>query len=324
MKRIGITQKYLPVWIVLSICLSLMVGCTASPNAAPEANEEELSTYQVEINLLGANYEATVDSQGKLKTSAQVTSANGTISLSIDEDTILTDKDGKPLQFIQATIDPKPPSPPEDADYVSSVYDLRPQGAIFNPPLKLTLSYGPDDLPEGLGENDVYIARYQDGKWEKLRYQQVDTERHRVATQINHFARYAVLIPSEQGTPAPTPGPDPMPETDRVDVVYFHRANRCYSCIYTEEQTRYTLETYFANELNSGKLTFKAVNLQDASNAAIIKKYGAYTSQLFINTVTGDTEHIEHVLEIWQFIGNNEAFSSVIRNKVMKALEEID
>jgi len=278
----------------------------------------------MEINLLDAKREVAVDSQGKIESSTEMASADGTISLSIDSDTILLDKDGEPIQLIQATVDPKPPSPPEDADYVSSVYDLRPQGAIFNPPLKLTLSYDPDELPQGLREKDVYIAFYGDSQWEMLHYKQVDTERHRVATQIKHFARYAVLISSEQSAPAPTPDSDPIPETDRVNVVYFHRANRCYSCVYAEEQTRYTLEIYFNEELNSGWLTFKAVNLQDASNAAIIEKYGAYTSQLFINTVTGDTEHIEHVPEIWQFLGNNEAFSSVIRNKVMKALEEID
>jgi len=73
--------------------------------------------------------------------------------------------------------------------------------------------------------------------------------------------------------------------------------------------------------MSSGKLTFKSVDVQDASNAAIIEKFGAYTSQLFINTVTGDTEHIEHVTEIWQFIGNDEAFCQLVKTKIEKALE---
>jgi hypothetical protein len=110
---------------------------------------------------------------------------------------------------------------------------------------------------------------------------------------------------------------------DRVDVVYFHRTNRCRSCIYAETGIRSTLGTYFQKELNSGKLTFKSVDVQNASNAAIVEKYGAYASQLFINTVTGDTERIEHVTEIWQLIGNDEAFCLVVKNKVMQALEGI-
>jgi hypothetical protein len=264
-----------------------------------------------------------VDSQGKVKTSAQATSADGTVSLSIDKDTIILDKDGEPIQLIQATIDPNPPPSPEDATKVGPVYDLAPQGAIFNPPIKLTLTYDPKELPEGLSENDVYIACYEDGKWEMLRYKQVDTESHRIATRVDHFAKYAVLIPINQGTPILTPEPGTTSVVDRVDVVYFHRTNRCRSCLYAEEQTRYTLETYFKEELSSGKLMFASINLQDASNAAIVKKYGAYTSQLFINAVTGDTERIEHVIEIWQLIGNDDAFCQVVKNKVAKALEGI-
>ena len=125
----------------------------------------------------------------------------------------------------------------------------------------------------------------------------------------------------EETTPIPAPEPGTTSVVDRVDVVYFHRTNRCRSCIYAETGIHYTLETYFEKELSSGKLTFKSVDVQDASNAAIIKKYGAYTSQLFINAVTGDTERIEHVTEIWQLIGNDEAFCNVVKNKIEKALE---
>lgn len=323
MKITGFIGKCLLVSITLSICLLLTVSCTASPATVPRANGEEPTTYQLEINLLGTKHEATVDSQGEVKTSAQVTSADGTVSLSIDKDTIILDKDGELIQLIQTTIDPNPPPPPEDANKVGPVYDLAPQGAIFNPPLKLTLTYDPKELPEGLSENDVYIACYEAGNWEMLRYKQVDTENHRIATRIDHFARYTVLIPSKESTPIPTPEPGTTSVVDRVDVVYFHRTNRCRSCIYAETGIRYTLETYFEKELSSGKLTFKSVDVQDASNAAIIKKYDAYTSQLFINAVTGDTERIEHVTEIWQFIENDEAFCQVVKNKVTKALEGI-
>ena len=321
MKIVGFIGKCWLVSITLSLCFLLIISCTAPPATIPGANGEEPTTYQLEINLLGTKHEATVDSQGKVKTSAQATSADGTVSLSVDKDTIILDKDGKLVQLIQATIDPNPPPPPEDATKVGPVYDLAPQGATFNPPIKLTLTYEPKELPEGLSENDVYIACYEDGKWEMFRYKQVDTERHRVTTRLDHFAKYGVFVPSEQSAPMPPPEPGLTPAVDRVDVVYFHRTNRCRSCLYAEEQTRYTLETYFKEELSSGKLTFASINWQDASNAAIVEKYGAYASQLFINTVTDDTERIEDVTEIWLFIGNDEAFCHVVRTKIAKALE---
>lgn len=108
---------------------------------------------------------------------------------------------------------------------------------------------------------------------------------------------------------------------DRVDVVYFHRTSRCYSCKYVEARTRYTLETYFKDELASGKLTFQAINVQDKENAAIVKKYGAYTSSLFINTVKDSTDHIKEATDIYLLIGKDEAFARALKGKIEKNLQ---
>jgi len=199
-------------FLLILLVASMLCACE---NHTPEVvNTEESSNYHLEIDLLGAKHEASVDSQGRLKTSIQVTSADDAISLSIDADTILLNKGGKPLQLIRVTLDPTLPLPPEDAYIVGKVYDLSPQGATFNPPLRLTISYSPDELPPGLSESDVYVARYEGSKWDMLRYKQVDTERHRVATRINRFARYAVLTPRE----SPKPPPKPSPELDLASI----------------------------------------------------------------------------------------------------------
>ena len=107
---------------------------------------------------------------------------------------------------------------------------------------------------------------------------------------------------------------------DRVDVVYFHRTQQCYSCRYAEEGTRHTVETYFADELASGKLTFQSLDVQDSENAAIVQKYGAYGSQLFINTVKDGTDHIGQVTDIWLVIGKDEAFVEVVKDRIEKSL----
>ena len=126
------------------------------------------------------------------------------------------------------------------------------------------------------------------------------------------------------GSPAPelpsTPDTSPVP-ADRVKVVYFHRAQRCYSCVYAEAGTRYTVETYFEDELDSGKVIFKVVNVEDKENATIVKKYGAFTSSLFINTIRDGTDHIEEVTDIWFVLGKDEAFVEVVRGKIEKSLK---
>lgn len=110
---------------------------------------------------------------------------------------------------------------------------------------------------------------------------------------------------------------------DSVEIIYFHRAQRCYSCIYAEQGTRYTMETYFRDELASGKLIFKVVNIEDKKNATIAKKYGAFTSSLFTNAIKNGADHIEEVKEIWFVLGNDKAFVEVVRSKIEENLKGI-
>ena len=145
------------------------------------------------------------------------------------------------------------------------------------------------------------------------------------ATRILHHLLLAGLALSLIAgcTPPATPPPSDKSSgpADRVDVVYFHRTQRCHTCLYAENQTRYTLETYFADELASGKLTFQSINVEDEENADIVKKYNnASYLTLCINTVRDGTDHIEEITDIWYVIDNNEAFDEIVKNKVEQSL----
>ncbi len=136
-----------------------------------------------------------------------------------------------------------------------------------------------------------------------------------------------LLVASCTQSPTAPPIPEEPPTwdtstdpVDRVEVVYFHRTSRCSGCIYAEEGTRHTVETYFKDELANGKLNLKVLDLADKENADIVDKYGAFTSSLFINTIRGGTDHIEEVKEIWFVSGKDEAFVEVVKNKIEPSL----
>ncbi|MCJ7426591.1 MAG: nitrophenyl compound nitroreductase subunit ArsF family protein [Dehalococcoidales bacterium] len=134
------------------------------------------------------------------------------------------------------------------------------------------------------------------------------------------------------GSPAPEAPPNPDTSPDSVDtdapptpvitveVVFFHRAQRCSNCIWAEDMTRYTLETYFADELASGEITFTEFNLQAEENAAMVEKYGVSFWSLFINTRIDGTEHIEAVTEIYTILGDEEAFIGIVKSKIEQSL----
>jgi peroxiredoxin len=155
------------------------------------------STYQLEVNLLGEEHLFPIDGQGVLGSNLEVSSADGKIGLSLDKGATLLGKDGQPLQFIHGQIAPSPPPSPEDAYIVSSVYNLEPKGATFDPQLLLTLSYHPQELPEGLADSDLYIAYYSGNDWCKVRYRKPDDQPHSVTTHLYdlNFTTFAILGP---------------------------------------------------------------------------------------------------------------------------------
>lgn len=105
-----------------------------------------------------------------------------------------------------------------------------------------------------------------------------------------------------------------------LEIVYFHRTQRCWSCAYAEDATRYTIETYFADEVASGKLVFMSIDIKDEESAAIVDKYGAYTSSLFMNKVVNGVENIEQITAIWSVVGNDPAFVDKVKREIEERL----
>jgi len=110
---------------------------------------------------------------------------------------------------------------------------------------------------------------------------------------------------------------------DRVDVVYFHRPQRCPTCLCFEERIRYVVSTYFQNELDSGQMTFGVYNIGDSKNTDIVKKYGAVGSQLFINTVKDGTDHIGDIQDIWSWScrTNKAGFDQQVKSVIDQSLK---
>lgn len=109
---------------------------------------------------------------------------------------------------------------------------------------------------------------------------------------------------------------------DRVDVVYFHRPQRCPSCLCFEERIRYVVATYFQSEINAGKMTFGVHDIGDSKNTEIVNKYGAVGSQLFINIVRNNKDNIEDIQDIWSWNcrNNKPGFDQQVKNVIEQSL----
>ena len=73
---------------------------------------------------------------------------------------------------------------------------------------------------------------------------------------------------------------DKQMKKDVVEVLYFHGAQRCATCVAIEKGVRELCETSYAESLKSGKLRFRSVDIN--KEEALAEKYEVTWSSLIL------------------------------------------
>ena len=180
-----------------------------SPGAGP-------TYYYIQTSLFGVLESYRISYSGELQETIEVTSDDGMLTLTIPEETLALDEDGNRLETLEVTINETPPDPPEDAHIIGLAYDFGPDGATFDPAITLTFSYDPEALPEGVAEEDLVLAYYDEdtGEWVELPCV-VDTVNNIITASVPHFTTFAII---GSVTPVP-PGEEEEEEEEEVITV---------------------------------------------------------------------------------------------------------
>jgi hypothetical protein len=126
---------------------------------------------------------------GKVKNEVQLKSTDGKVSLNILKNTDLrTSNNGQLTTLSIAPFGSVPESSP--GTVVLLAYNFGPEGATFNPPLTLTMSYDPQGMTDNQ-QQQLYICWWNGTKWSGLD-STVDTTYHTISTQVSHFSVYAL------------------------------------------------------------------------------------------------------------------------------------
>jgi len=150
--------------------------------------------YFLTTDLLGKQFKATITYSGRVMETVTVTSPDGRLTITIPKGTIARDKNGNGLRTFEATVNESPPPPPGGANIIGLAYNFGLPGTTFAPPITLTFSYDPADIPEGVAEEDLVLAYYDEdaGQWVTLECV-VDTVNHTITAQVSHFTTFAVI-----------------------------------------------------------------------------------------------------------------------------------
>lgn len=107
---------------------------------------------------------------------------------------------------------------------------------------------------------------------------------------------------------------------DKLEIYHFHGTNQCYSCKTVGAYTEETINTYFADELKSGKIVFAHVNVQLPENKELAAKYGATGSSLWLGVYDKDGFHKENNVNVWYKINNKWELTGYLKEIIDKRL----
>jgi hypothetical protein len=103
----------------------------------------------------------------------------------------------------------------------------------------------------------------------------------------------------------------------KVEVYHFHATRQCYTCKTVGALAEETVNTYFADELKSGKLVFASVNIELPENKALADKYEAKGSSLLIGVYGEDGSFSKQEdTEVWYKIDNKEDYMSYLKGVI--------
>jgi len=146
-----------------------------------------------------------ISSTGLFTEAVNAESSDSLCRLTIAKDTVGLINGDEPLSEIKMIKMGAPPAPPVGASMVGQIYDLKPDGATFNPAATLEYTYDPSRIPAGVSESELVLAWWDSGagNWVELE-STVNPEANTITAPVSHFTAFGVIA---HLPPEPEPNP---------------------------------------------------------------------------------------------------------------------
>jgi len=137
-------------------------------------------------------------------------------------------------------------------------------------------------------------------------------------------AFFAVLIAfSIIGTGFSVHAEDVQAPSAQMIAYYFHGDARCPTCHKLERYSKEAIENNFKDEIASGKLVFKEVNVDQKGNEHFVDDYQLYTKSLVLSlTKDGREIRSKNLPKIWEYAGNKQQFFDYVTGEISDFLKD--
>jgi hypothetical protein len=140
---------------------------------------------------------------------------------------------------------------------------------------------------------------------------------NRVLTSVFAFGTMALLASALPQAAATADAPKSPTPKDRVAVMYFHRTQRCPTCLKMGGYSEEAVKTGFAKEIKDRKVTFHFIDFQDEKNAAFTKGYKVAGPTLVVARIANNkVAEYKSLDEMWTKVRDKEDFINYVQVNV--------
>jgi len=118
-----------------------------------------------------------------------------------------------------------------------------------------------------------------------------------------------------------TPDDAQLSGIEKIELFHFHITHQCYSCVTMGAYAEETVNTYFADELESGRIVFGHINAELPENRVLAMKYEATGSSLWIGVYRKDGSFSkEENINVWYKIQDKQDYMNYLKQVLEQKL----
>lgn len=115
---------------------------------------------------------------------------------------------------------------------------------------------------------------------------------------------------------------EPTEPQQKLVAYYFHRTQRCRTCLTMEAYAEDALRAGLADAFASGQLEWQAVNVEEPQHEHFVEEYGLSASALvMVWFENGERKKWKDLGRIWELVGEESKYKEYVLNEARAYLE---
>jgi len=116
---------------------------------------------------------------------------------------------------------------------------------------------------------------------------------------------------------------EPPEPQHKLMAYYFHRTQRCRTCLTMEEYAEAGLRDGLPDAFVSGELEWRTVNVEEPENEHLVEEYGLTASALVMVLLeNGEQKRSKNLERVWELVGDEWGFKDYVRDEALTYLED--